>query len=326
MALFSGSSAGCPSVTGLSPTSGPATGGRTVVVSGSGFGTGVPTVRFGGVVGAVVAHTATSVTVMTPDVGSGTTPAVTVTTAGAAGGHQRVVPAGGYTFVSPRVTSVVPTKGPTGGGMVTVSGSDFSGATSVRFGSTPASFTVAPRRRWWPGCRRVRPGGHRGRHRAESRRDQSPVSGDRYTYALPGYWLVASDGGIFGFGDAGFYGSTGGMALNKPIVGMAATPDGRGYWLVASDGGIFAFGDAGFYGSTGGLVLNKPIVGMAATPDGRGYWLVASDGGIFSFGDAGFYGSTGGLVLNKPIVGMAATPDGAGLLAGGLRRRHLQLR
>ena len=32
------------------------------------------------------------------------------------------------------------------------------------------------------------------------------------------------------------------MRLNKPIVGMAATPDGRGYWLVASDGGIFSFG------------------------------------------------------------------------------------
>ncbi len=37
-----------------------------------------------------------------------------------------------------------------------------------------------------------------------------------------GYWLVASDGGIFAFGDAGFYGSTGAMTLNKPIVGMAS--------------------------------------------------------------------------------------------------------
>jgi len=51
--------------------------------------------------------------------------------------------------------------------------------------------------------------------------------------------------------------------LNKPIVGMAATPTGAGYWLVASDGGIFSFGAARFYGSTGSMVLNKPIVGMA---------------------------------------------------------------
>ncbi len=54
-------------------------------------------------------------------------------------------------------------------------------------------------------------------------------------------WLVATDGGIFSFGDAQFYGSSGATALNKPIVGMAGTPDGGGYWLVASDGGIFAF-------------------------------------------------------------------------------------
>ena len=95
---------------------------------------------------------------------------------------------------------------------------------------------------------------------------------------------------------------------------------------MASDGGIFAFGDATFFGSTGAITLNKPIVGMAATPTGQGYWLVASDGGIFAFGDAKFFGSTGAIKLNKPIVGMAADADGPGLLAGGVRRRHLRLR
>jgi hypothetical protein len=132
------------------------------------------------------------------------------------------------------------------------------------------------------------------------------------TTPVTAYWLVASDGGIFSFGGAPFYGSTGGMTLNKPIVGMAATPDGGGYWLVASDGGIFSYGDAQFYGSTGSMTLNKPIVGMASTPDGKGYWLVASDGGIFDYGDAGFYGSTGSITLNKPVVGMASTSDGKG--------------
>jgi hypothetical protein len=127
-----------------------------------------------------------------------------------------------------------------------------------------------------------------------------------------GYLQVASDGGLFAFGQAGFHGSMGGQPLNKPIVGVASTPDDQGYWEVASDGGIFSFGDAAFHGSTGSLTLNKPIVGMAATPDGQGYWLVASDGGIFAYGDAAFFGSTGSLTLNKPIVGMAATPDGGG--------------
>ena len=127
-----------------------------------------------------------------------------------------------------------------------------------------------------------------------------------------GYWLVASDGGVFTYGDAAFYGSAGAITLNKPVVAMAATPDGRGYWLVASDGGVFPYGDAAFYGSTGGMTLKNPIVAMAPTPDGRGYWLVASDGGVFSFGDASFYGSTGGIRLKEPIVAMATTPDGRG--------------
>ncbi len=127
-----------------------------------------------------------------------------------------------------------------------------------------------------------------------------------------GYWLVAGDGGVFNYGDARFYGSTGAIHLNRPIVGMTHTSDSRGYWLVASDGGIFSFGDAPFYGSTGSLVLNKPIVGMARTADGGGYWLVASDGGVFAFGDARFFGSTGSLTLAQPIVGMTETPDGGG--------------
>jgi hypothetical protein len=128
----------------------------------------------------------------------------------------------------------------------------------------------------------------------------------------PAYWLAASDGGIFSFGGAAYYGSTGGMVLNKPVVGMAATADGGGYYEVASDGGVFSYGDAVFYGSTGSIRLNQPIVGMAVVPGGGGYWLVASDGGIFSFGTAQFYGSTGGMRLNKPVVAMAATPSGHG--------------
>src|SRR5581483_1538331 len=51
--------------------------------------------------------------------------------------------------------------------------------------------------------------------------------------ATSGYWLVGTDGGIFNYGSAGFFGSTGAIPLNQPIVGMAATPDGRGYWMVA---------------------------------------------------------------------------------------------
>jgi hypothetical protein len=63
-----------------------------------------------------------------------------------------------------------------------------------------------------------------------------------------GYWFVASDGGIFSFGQASFFGSTGAIRLNAPIVGMANDVSTGGYWLVAADGGVFAF-HAPFYGT-----------------------------------------------------------------------------
>jgi len=128
--------------------------------------------------------------------------------------------------------------------------------------------------------------------------------------APEGYRMTASDGGVFAFGAAPFYGSMGGKRLDAPIVGNAADPNG-GYWQVASDGGVFAFG-APFYGSMGGRPLDKPVVGMVATPDGGGYWLVASDGGVFAFGDAAFLGSLGGIPLAKPVVGIAAPAGGHG--------------
>jgi hypothetical protein len=61
-----------------------------------------------------------------------------------------------------------------------------------------------------------------------------------------GYWLVASDGGIFAF-NARFYGSTGSIVLNKPIVGMESDATGSGYRFVAADGGVFPYGTSGFY-------------------------------------------------------------------------------
>jgi hypothetical protein len=63
---------------------------------------------------------------------------------------------------------------------------------------------------------------------------------------------VASDGGVFAFGDATFYGSATNLKLNEPLTGIQATPDGKGYWLSAADGGVFSYGDAGFYGAATG--------------------------------------------------------------------------
>ena len=140
----------------------------------------------------------------------------------------------------------------------------------------------------------------------------SPSAAPAPTPSRSGYRLFASDGGVFSFGGAPFFGSMGGKPLNQPIVGGATAADGRSYYMVASDGGIFSFGPgAQFSGSTGGIHLNKPIVGMAVDPATGGYWLVAADGGVFAF-NAPFLGSMATKPLNQPIVGIANAPDGNG--------------
>ncbi|MGP8008608.1 MAG: protease pro-enzyme activation domain-containing protein [Acidimicrobiales bacterium] len=313
---------GCPSVTSVSPVSGQA--GSSVTIGGPGH-EGASSVHFGSVAATDVAYDAANGTVTaTAPAGVSGTVDVTITNPN---GTSAVVTADRFSFGAPRpaptVSSVTPAYGWLAGGThVTITGSGFDGSTSVLFGGVPASsFTVqsstsiaavAPAAPDGPNVVHVSVVTPEGTSASQAVSlfawdDQS--AGEEYFH---GFWVAAADGGVFAYGDAQFFGSAGGLHLNKPVVGMAVTPDQGGYWLVASDGGIFAYGDAGFYGSTGSLHLNEPIVGMAATPDGKGYWLVASDGGIFAYGDAGFYGSTGSLHLNKPIVGMAATSTGNG--------------
>jgi ribosomal protein L24E len=124
-----------------------------------------------------------------------------------------------------------------------------------------------------------------------------------------GYWLVASDGGIFSFGNAQFYGSTGALPLQKPVVGMAPTPDGHGYWLVASDGGIFTFGDGRFFGSGGASGMSASA--LVPTADGQGYWLAGRDGTVVQFGDAASIAGAPGMA--SPVVAAAAEPGSRGI-------------
>ena len=130
--------------------------------------------------------------------------------------------------------------------------------------SAPSSKPAAPRRR--------RPPSPAAAARSPAR--PPPTTAPRPIVTVPvaaneGFWLLGKDGGVFSFGTAQFYGSIGHLAGAKPIVSMAADPDGTGYWFVGADGGIFAFRRP-FWGSTGAIKLNKPIVGMAATPVRQG--------------------------------------------------------
>jgi hypothetical protein len=151
---------------------------------------------------------------------------------------------------------------------------------------------------------------------------QRPVVGITPTVDDGGYWLVASDGGLFAFGDAGFYNSIPGLGLapagssnpkrlNAPIVGMVPSNDGGGYFMVAADGGVFAFGDAKFEGSCPGIGgCSGAAVAVMPDASGNGYWLVTATGNVYAFGDAVDYGQPG--PQSVPVTAAARTADGGG--------------
>jgi hypothetical protein len=98
-----------------------------------------------------------------------------------------------------------------------------------------------------------------------------------------GYWLVASDGGVFAF-DAGFRGSMGDQVLNKPVSGMV--PYGNGYVLLGEDGGAFVFSDQPFSGSLGANPPARPVIDIAVVSRGSGYWMLDTGGTVYAFGNA----------------------------------------
>ncbi|MEA2907835.1 MAG: hypothetical protein QOI12_5222 [Alphaproteobacteria bacterium] len=128
-----------PTVTSLSPISGPTAGGTSVTITGMGF-TGATSVKFGSTAAPFAVSSDTSITATSP-AGTGTVN-VTVTTPGSTSTTSTTDQ---FTYIAaPTVTSINPTSGPaTGGTSVAITGTNFTGATAVKFGSSNASsFTV----------------------------------------------------------------------------------------------------------------------------------------------------------------------------------------
>ncbi|WP_168218900.1 IPT/TIG domain-containing protein [Limnoglobus roseus] len=133
-----------PAVAGVSPGAGPAAGGSAVTVTGSGF-TGATAVLFGSTIAAFTVVSDTQLTATAP-AGAGAVDVVVV----GPGGASAASPADRFTYttaplgaIPPAVAGVSPGAGPAAGGSaVTVTGSGFTGATAVLFGSTIAAFTV----------------------------------------------------------------------------------------------------------------------------------------------------------------------------------------
>jgi hypothetical protein len=130
-----------PTVSGVSPNAGPTAGGNSVTITGTGFVSGA-TVKFGTASATgVTFNTATSITATAP-AGSAGTVDVTVTTPG---GTSTTSSADHYTYESaPTVSGVNPTAGPTAGGTpVTITGTNLTGATTVKFGTASATNVVS---------------------------------------------------------------------------------------------------------------------------------------------------------------------------------------
>lgn len=143
---------------------------------------------------------------------------------------------------------------------------------------------------------------------------RAPLAGIAAPPNGAGYWIARTDGDLYRYGNAPYYGSpmSLGRKLTAPVVGIAALPAGNGYWVVNSIGHLFPFGAAKSYGSPYGRRLAAPIVAIAATPSGKGYWLLARDGGVFSYGDARFRGSAFGVLGGGSATAIVSSASGNG--------------
>jgi len=130
-----------PLISSVSPTSGPAAGGTTVTISGTGFAVGA-TVSFGGTAATNVNVVgSTTITAVTPAHASGAVNVVVTNPGG-----QNATSTNGYSYATapaPTVSGVNPTSGPTAGGTsVTISGTNFAAGASVTFGGSAATGVI----------------------------------------------------------------------------------------------------------------------------------------------------------------------------------------
>ncbi|MER5326980.1 IPT/TIG domain-containing protein [Streptosporangium roseum] len=182
-----------PTVTAISPTSGPIAGGTTVTITGTGLSSAFG-VAFGpGNFGTSLSCTATSCTVTSPAHAAGTVHVVV----GTPYGISTPSPADEFTYtapaVAPTVTAISPTSGTTAGGtVVTITGTDLSGATGVTFGPGNAATAVACTP---TSCTATSPAHAAGTVHVQvttAGGTSATSSADEYTYTAPGADLATS--------------------------------------------------------------------------------------------------------------------------------------
>ncbi len=126
-----------------------------------------------------------------------------------------------------------------------------------------------------------------------------------------GYFMVASDGGVFAFGDARFEGSCPGIGgCSGAAVAVVPDATGRGYWLVTQTGDVYTFGDAPYFGAPG--PQGSPITAAVRTADGHGYYVLLANGTVYGYGDAVSHGGPSGSVGGFDPASAIFTDAGGG--------------
>ncbi len=303
-----------PTVTSVSPTFGPTTGGTTVTITGTTF-TGVTAVDFGPVpASSFTVNSATQITATSPSE-SPVTVDVTVTNPG---GTSPLSAADRFSyFATPAVTSVSPASGyTTGGTPVTITGTGFTGASALRFGTATAAFTVTSDTQ----IVATSPSETSGTVDVSV---TNPVAtsvvspSDRFSFTVvpaPAVSAVSPSSGPLTGGTSTTISGTNFVQVS----GVSFGPVPASSFTVNSATQITAVSPAGTTGTVDVTVTNPGgtsavVGGDRFTYAGSGYWMVGDDGSVFAFGGAPYEGSLPGLgVRVSNIVSLVPTADSRG--------------
>lgn len=129
-------------------------------------------------------------------------------------------------------------------------------------------------------------------------------------YEDNGYRVATAAGVVAGVGSLAAVGGVEGQS-SSPVVGIAATGDAHGYWVAQADGTVTAFGDAP---ALPYAHPSSPVTAIAPTGDGKGYWLLESNGTVLGFGDAHVAGPAHRLRASATAVAIVPQPGGLGYL------------
>jgi type VI secretion system secreted protein VgrG len=238
---------------------------------------------------------------------------------------------GGSTSPAPSITAISPALGPTAGGAsVVINGTNFSGASVVRFGSIAAFNVIVVNSTT---ITAVSPAGAAGliNVTVTTAGGTSPiVAADTFTNTNPAL-IILIQGSPNAATVAGGEGYSGQRNVTNAagIVSYTETVSGDSTDVVVSSTGKVTAADSlspGIYsvsgydgdtsGDTGTWAFTLTVMGTTrAAPASGDYDLVGSDGGVFVFGQpgTGFYGSLPGIGVHvNDIVGMVPTGDKKG--------------